>query len=80
MSGRMSSHLLRKGRYCCAGQIYLVTATAQNRAPLFTDWRLGRLVVRQLRLAHDRGEVRSLAWVVMPDHMHWLFELRRESL
>jgi putative transposase len=28
-----------------------------------------------MRFHHDAGNVASLAWVLMPDHLHWLFEL-----
>lgn len=41
-------------------------------AALFADWRVGRLVVRELAAA----PVDSLAWVLMPDHLHWLLRLR----
>lgn len=28
-----------------------------------------------MRVLHESGAVNSLAWVVMPDHVHWLFQL-----
>ena len=28
-----------------------------------------------MRVLHESGAVSSLAWVVMPDHVHWLFQL-----
>jgi len=37
-------------------------------------------VIRHLRLAEQEGSCRSLAWVVMPDHVHWLIELKDETL
>lgn len=66
---------LRKGRYSEAGRVYLLTSVTQNREPIFSDWRLGRLLVREMRMLHDGGQVVSLAWVIMPDHLHWLVEL-----
>ncbi|TDV54562.1 REP element-mobilizing transposase RayT [Pseudomonas graminis] len=36
---------------------------------------MGRLLVHQFRDAQAQGLVNSLAWVVMPDHFHWLVEL-----
>ncbi|SEE91939.1 REP-associated tyrosine transposase [Pseudomonas migulae] len=71
---------LRAGRYSQTGQIYLLTAVTWNRAPFFTDWRTGRLVVERFRQAHTEEWVDSLAWVVMPDHFHWLVELKNNSL
>jgi len=46
----------------------------------FSDWRTGRLLVNEFKRAHEQGLIDSLAWVVMPDHFHWLFELRSHSL
>ena len=41
---------------------------------------MGRLLVAELKRAHDLELVNSLAWVIMPDHLHWLFELRSATL
>jgi len=68
-------HRLRAGRFSESGRIYLLTAVVHERKPLFADWRLGRLLVQELRSAEDLQLARSLAWVVMPDHLHWLVEL-----
>jgi REP element-mobilizing transposase RayT len=62
------------------GEVYLLTAVVNRRAPIFDDWRLGRLVVRQFREAHEEGWVNSLAFVVMPDHLHWWVQLRDRTL
>jgi REP element-mobilizing transposase RayT len=71
---------LRKGRYSEAGRIYLLTAVVYERHSVFSDWRLGRLLIEQMRAANDEGMVQSLAWVVMPDHLHWLIELNHGTL
>ncbi len=70
------SHLLRKGRFSEPGRIYLVTTVTHGRDPLFVDWRAGRLIARTIA----GMPVRTLAWVVMPDHLHWLLELGGGSL
>ena len=80
MLQKPNSHLLRRGRYSEAGRAYLVTAVVYQRRPVFTNFNLGRLLVAELKHAHDLGLVASLAWVIMPDHFHWLFELRDASL
>ena len=61
---------LRKGRISETGRPYLVTTVTRNRYPFFQDWRTGRLVVHELRKAGKYAE--TLAWVIMPDHLHWL--------
>ena len=71
---------LRRGRHSEIGRAYVVTAVCESRAPVFADWRLGRLVAQEFRLAQELGLAESLAWVVMPDHFHWLCVLRKGSL
>ena len=71
---------LRRGRHSEIGRAYLVTSVCMGRAPIFADWNLGRLVVREFRLAQELGIADSLAWVVMPDHFHWLLVLQQGPL
>ncbi|MFJ3482492.1 REP-associated tyrosine transposase [Pseudomonas sp. NPDC090202] len=66
---------LRYGRHSQTQQIYLITAVTRSRTPLFQDWQTGRLLVHQFRRAQLDGWADSLAWVVMPDHFHWLLSL-----
>lgn len=80
MLQKPNSHLLRRGRYSESGRAYLVTTVVYQRRPVFTDLQLGRLLVTELKRAHDSGLVDSSAWVIMPDHLHWLFELRDATL
>ena len=80
MSSAQNAHRLRTGRYSESGRIYLLTAVTHERQPIFKDWRLGRLVVRELRRAHEAGNATALAWVIMPDHIHWLVELHNGDL
>ncbi|WP_045122345.1 REP-associated tyrosine transposase [Pseudomonas fluorescens] len=75
-----ASHRLRFGRYDEPNRIYLLTANTLYREPVFRDFALGRLVVAQFRSAQKQGFADSLAWVVMPDHFHWLIDLKRGSL
>ncbi|NWC00929.1 transposase [Pseudomonas gingeri] len=74
------SNRLRAGRYSQSGQIYLLTAVIEDRHPLLADWPVGRLLVQQFRQAQAEGRVDSLSWVVMPDHFHWLIELKNSTL
>ena len=74
------SHLLRLGRFSEPGRAYLITAVVHERRPLFGDWRLGRLLVTEFRRLHEEQRVNSLAWVIMPDHFHWLVQLEAHTL
>ncbi|MGY4493041.1 REP-associated tyrosine transposase [Pseudomonas sp. TE3610] len=71
---------LRRGRISETGRIYLITTTTYDRTPFFTDWRIGRLVIHIMMQEHLEDRVRSVAWVVMPDHLHWLLELKEANL
>ncbi|MDO7899579.1 REP-associated tyrosine transposase [Pseudomonas citrulli] len=75
-----NSHRLRLGRYSEQGRAYLVTAVIHRRRPIFADWTVGRLLVAEFKHAHDSNQVNSLAWVVMPDHFHWLLQLNDAPL
>ena len=80
MSTQQRAHRLRIGRCSESGRIYLITAVTHQRQLVFQDWRIGRLLVSEFRQAQDEGEATSLAWVVMPDHFHWLIELHNGDL
>jgi REP element-mobilizing transposase RayT len=69
------SDLLR-GRASIGGQIYLVTTVTRGRARLFTNLYLGRIVVRELHSAATPACATTPAYVVMPDHLHWLLQLQ----
>ena len=71
----MSYDALRRGRYSLPQQIYCITTVTRDRCPLFTDMTTARVLIRELRRLHDDGDVHSLAWVVRPDHLHWMIQL-----
>ena len=72
----MSYDDLRKGRYSEQQRAYFVTAVlAEREQRYFADFTCARCVVAEMRALHDAEAVCSLAWVVMPDHVHWLFQL-----
>ncbi|MFC6296424.1 transposase [Pseudomonas sp. CCM 7893] len=75
-----NGYRLLNGRYSEPGRIYAVTVVTDQRRPIFTDFHLGRLLVKEMKLAHEEGSVSSLAWVIMPEHFHWLFELQEKPL
>lgn len=70
---------LRKGRVSIPEQVYLLTTATVHRKPVFADPALGRCVVHALQRAESTGEARTLAFVVMPDHLHWLVGLGSEA-
>jgi len=72
----MSYDDLRKGRFNEHWQAYFMTTVlAEREKCYFGDFYCARFVVAEMRALHESGAVNSLAWVVMPDHVHWLFQL-----
>ncbi|AUG08706.1 transposase [Pseudomonas sp. S09G 359] len=80
MADLPASHRLRIGRFSEPNRIYLITTNTHERIPIFSNFHLGRLLVWQFRLAQHQGLANSLAWVIMPDHFHWIIELKKGSL
>lgn len=66
---------LLKGRVSIPDHAYHITTCTEGRRPLFQDFHNGRLLVTEMRQLNDAKLVTSIAWVIMPDHLHWLFQL-----
>jgi putative transposase len=64
---------LRTGRFSQPGRIYLITFVTVSREHLFCDLRTARLVITTLMKSKA---AETLCFVVMPDHVHWLMQLR----
>jgi len=66
---------LRRGRVSLPGQIYHLTVTTRERAPIFRDFDAACAACRTFENSALLGEAALLAWVLMPDHAHWLLQL-----
>jgi len=73
-----NSSALRHGRYSESGRIYLVTFVTYNRQRLFDHLEYGREVIRVLKKESTATD--TLAFVIMPDHVHWLMQLKSKPL
>ena len=80
MQGYAHERYLRANRFSSPGHSYLITCVVKDRQPVFSDYHVGRMVVLEMQRLQQSGVVHSLAWVIMPDHLHWLFELESGSL
>ena len=63
------------GRVSLPQQIYHLTVCTYQREPLFSQLQTGRLIVHEFKYLQETQSANSLAWVVMPDHVHWLMQL-----
>ena len=70
------SRNLRRGRFSQAGQIYLLTLVSLDRSPVFAEFGAARSVVQALHEPSVVSAAETLAFVVMPDHVHWLTQLK----
>ena len=68
-------HAMRKGRRSLPNQVYHLTVTTAGRAPLFADPRAAHAAGRRFDDARLLADATMLAWVLMPDHAHWLLQL-----
>ena len=67
---------LRKGRVSMPGQVYIVTACTARRQPLFADFTCGCAAATHFARICDNHQARLITWVLMPDHVHWVVQLR----
>jgi len=76
----MPSPQLTKGRHSSLYSAYAVTLVTRQRQRLFGDPAMSVIVRAWLRQSDHEGSSQTHAWVVMPDHLHWLFALRNGEL
>jgi len=66
---------LRKGHVSQPWRIYHVTSATAKRMPVFSDPRAAQAACRSFENPWLLRDARMLAFVLMPDHAHWLIEL-----
>ena len=76
----MTSPRLQIGRHSEIAQVYVVTTVTLGRAHLLAVPANAAVIIDALRFVEGTKRTCSLAWVVMPDHVHWMFQLRSGTL
>jgi len=76
---RAGNKSLRKGRRSLAGQIYHVTARAHSNTKPFANAEFANAACAAFHATSRVVDVTLLAWVLMPDHAHWLIEIGDRS-
>ena len=69
------SHLLRKGRVSSPCHYYVVTITTKDRRPIFCHLSNAQKVINELYSFDNEQAVQTISYVLMPDHLHWQFQL-----
>lgn len=71
---------LRRGRVSIENHHYHITSTTRNRKAIFQQHTHARLLIKQLQLSDQKGITHTKSFCIMPDHFHWLFELKEGLL
>ncbi len=70
---------LRWYRYSEGGLYYFVTTTTYNRERLFLDAKVAGIVIDGLKWLNKNGRIGLITYMIMPDHLHVIFELKKDS-
>ena len=73
------SHRLRKSRYSETGRMYMITTACDQRRRIFENACSARIVMREFVARSVEGGCVNLAYVVMPDHVHWMIQLTAQG-
>ncbi|MDH4074268.1 MAG: transposase [Gammaproteobacteria bacterium] len=66
---------MRVGRFSAVNHVYHVTTCTRDRKPYFRDFIAARAVIHEIRYGDSAGRSETLAFVLMPDHVHWLVRI-----
>mgnify|MGYP005864947563 CR=1 FL=1 len=71
---------LRQGRFSEAGLYYFLTTGTKDRQPLFLHPPAAQIVLDTLKWLDHHGRITLVAAVVMPDHLHFVAQLKGSRL
>ncbi|WP_250656926.1 REP-associated tyrosine transposase [Alkalimarinus coralli] len=71
---------LKIGRYSQVGFAYHLVMSTKGRQPVFSNFSHARSVIRIMKTDEDLGFTKTLSFVVMPDHIHWLVKLDKGTI
>ena len=70
------SSALRTGRRTMPFQIYHLRASTLHRRHIFKDFAAARALIHAMQKQSEHCD--TLCFVIMPDHFHWLIQLKKE--
>ena len=71
---------LKKGRHSEIGFVYHIVFSTLERQSIFLDGKLAREFIKILQSDEESGYTQTYSFVVMPDHIHWLFKLHKSDV
>jgi putative transposase len=75
----MSRNTLMKGRSSLKHHIYHITTCTENRQAFFHNVQYARLLINEMTILVAKQEISSNTWVIMPYHLHRLFQLTSDK-
>ena len=78
-SVKPQSNRLRVGRVSLPHQVYSITLVTKLRASIFAQHHCAAVAAKYLYDEDILRHVDMLAFVVMPDHVHWLLQLKESG-
>ena len=69
-----------KGRYSSRYSYYSITICCEQRAPIFTNFETACVVSQQIYQFSESNRASTICFSLMPDHLHWLFQLQDEAM
>ena len=80
MKPQKGSRLLRKGRNSIKNQHYLLTTAVHTRKPVLNHPETAQIILSSLQWLESQKRIILDAAVIMPDHLHFVAGLRKDSL
>ncbi|MDP2636155.1 MULTISPECIES: transposase [unclassified Pseudoalteromonas] len=69
-----------KGRHSARYSFYSVTICCEQRIPIFANFGIACVVSQQIYQFSRSKSVSTICFSLMPDHLHWLFQLQDETM
>jgi len=76
---KLRSQQLRQHRHSIINHYFSVTTCTHQRVKLFEDFCNARILIRSLKQSDLNGLTKTICFVIMPDHMHWLLQLKTQD-
>jgi REP-associated tyrosine transposase len=71
---------LREGRCIESGLYYFITTNTKDREKVFLNQTAAKILLDALKWLNDHNRIALVVAVVMPDHLHFVSELKDTSL
>ena len=71
---------LRKARTSLTNHMYHITFATKDREPYLMEFNSARSVIKSMMFCEEKQYAKTIAFCIMPDHVHWLLQLEKRTL